>query len=158
MTDQRQQFDPVEHALRAGILRAPIASDPSCMDMAAWMEAPDASADQIEAALASDPDLRSLAVAIRCGGLAVEHEVSPALHRRVHRLMPTRAPVLARIGGWAAAAAAAVLLALGGWHLGHDPGNSRALGTDTVAMAALGSHELQDQYSVMLLLPETAAP
>ncbi|MDP7029491.1 MAG: hypothetical protein QF733_04640 [Phycisphaerales bacterium] len=152
MTQERHKHDPIEAALRAGhYSEASPAETPTTGDLAAWIEAPDESATHVEALLARDADLRSVAVDLRLHGFTDGPTVGPDLRGRVHALMPAPPPVLARIGAWAAAAAAAILLAIGGWHLGSGDADVRSLGTDTVAAAAFGVQDGSDEYSALLL-------
>ncbi len=157
MTHEAHQFDPIEDALRAGRLLAPPSAEPSLMDLAAWIEAPDESAERVEAALAADPDLRAAAMAMRLHGVTDASDVDAALQQHIHSLMPAGPHVLARIGGWVTAAAAAVLLAIGGWQLGSGTADTRSFDMDTVAAATFGLQDSSDQYSTLLLFSEGAS-
>jgi hypothetical protein len=137
MTRQHHEFEDLECLLAAGWRWSEHASSVSEQELAAWAERPDESGG-VDAMLASDAELRRAVIDLRLHGLPQANEPSPELRRRVGLLMPFRPAVIGRIGGWAAAAAAAVLLAIGGWRLGSTGGTERSLDRDTLAVATFG--------------------
>jgi hypothetical protein len=72
--------------------------------------------------------------------------------------MPASPPVLAQIGGWAAAAAAAVLIAMGGWQLGVASSESSSLEPDTLAIATFGLNSNSVEQDDVLMLVDYREP
>ena len=153
MNPKDQKPDPLEQDLRAGLRWPTPNRDVSEMELAAWAESPTEEADVVEATLVADPDLRRTMVAIRLGELPATDDIEQNLSIRLGELMPARPPVLARIGGWVAAAAATILLAMGGWQLGVASGESSSLEPDTLAIATFGlnSNSVEQDYVLMLV-------
>ena len=135
MNPKDQKPDRLEQGLRSGLRWPTPDRKVSAMELAAWAESPTEESDVVEATLVADPDLRRTMVAIRLGELPATDDIEQNLSIQLSELMPTRPPVLARIGGWVAAAAAAILLAMGGWQLGLASGESSSLQPDTLAIA-----------------------
>jgi hypothetical protein len=153
MNPKDQKSDRLEQDLHAGLRWPTPDREVSAMDLAAWVESPTEEADVVEAALVADPDLRRAMVMIRLGELPASDDIDPSLPFRLGELMPVRPPVLARMGGWAAAAAAAILLAMGGWQLGVTSSESSSLEPDTLAIATFGlnSNSVEQDYVLMLM-------
>jgi hypothetical protein len=153
MNPKDQKSDRLEQDLHAGLRWPTPDREVSAMDLAAWVESPTEEADVVEAALVADPDLRRAMVMIRLGELPASDDIDPSLPFRLGELMPARPPVLARMGGWAAAAAAAILLAMGGWQLGVTSSESSSLEPDTLAIATFGlnSNSVEQDYVLMLM-------
>ena len=159
MTSSPNQFDDLERRLKAGWQWSDTAPPVSAEDLAAWVDQP-VEHEAIEAALAHDANLRAAVVELRRGAHQASESPSPALLRRVQALVPDRPAIAGRIGLWAAAAAAAVLLAFGGWQLGSASGTDRSLDTDTLAFATFGlSTAGVDENGSFLVVSEfTAEP
>ncbi len=153
MNPKDQKPDRLEQGLRAGLRWPTPNRDVSEMELAAWAESPTEEADVVEATLVANPDLRRTMVAIRLGELPASDDIDPSLPFRLGELMPARPPILARIGGWVAAAAAAILLATGGWQLGMASSESSSLEPDTLAIATFGlnSNSVEQDYVLMLV-------
>lgn len=153
MNPKDQKSDRLEQDLHAGLRWPTPDREVSAMDLAAWVESPTEEADVVEAALVADPDLRRAMVMIRLGELPATDDIEQGLSSRLGKLMPASPPVLAQIGGWAAAAAAAILLAMGGWQLGVTSSESSSLEPDTLAIATFGlnSNSVEQDYVLMLM-------
>lgn len=109
---------------------------PDTGTLASWVDQP-APDEQVEDILARDPDLRRTVTALRLGTLAPEPP-STALLGRLYRLVPEPTPVLARIGGWAAVAAAIVVVAVAGYRLGAVDAGQRSMQEAMLAAATFG--------------------
>lgn len=122
----------------------------------AWIDDDDAPCPEIiEKALAHDPALRSLVRDLRLGRLTPE-SASATLRNTVLDLGMPR-PILATIGRWSAAAAAAIAIALLGFQLGTSAAGPRILLQDN-GLAAFGLDDTtSDEVWVALLLPEDAS-
>lgn len=151
MTSPNHEFEDLERRLHAGWRWSEHAPNVSEQDLAEWAERP-SDHDAIEALLASDADLRAAVISLRLTGPPVADDASPQLRDRIAHLMPTRPAVIGRIGMWAAAAAAAVLLALGGWQLGSASGGERSLQQGTLAFATFGLSQGGDQDEASFLI------
>jgi TRAP-type C4-dicarboxylate transport system permease small subunit len=77
---------------------------------------------------------------MRVGGLELDADLDPDLMVRLTGLMPDPPTVLARIGGWALAAAACILLAIAGWQLGSETASERSM-EQALAIATFGLSE-----------------
>ena len=124
--------------------------------LVAWIDDDDAPCPEIiEKALAHDPALRSLVRDLRLGRLTPE-SASATLRNTVLDLGMPR-PILATIGRWSAAAAAAIAIALLGFQLGTSAAGPRTLLQDN-GLAAFGLDDTtSDDAWVALLLPEEAS-
>lgn len=153
MNPKDQKPDQLEQGLRAGLRWPTPDRKVSAMELAAWAESPTEEADVVEASLVADPELRRAMVMIRLGELPASDDIDPSLPLRLGELMPARPPILARIGGWVAAAAAAILLATGGWQLGVASSEPSSLQPDTLAIATFGlnSNSVEQDYVLMLV-------
>ena len=111
--------------------------------------------DAIEHALAHDPALRSLVINLRLGRLIPEAAEAELRNTILDLGMPR--PILATIGQWSAAAAAAIAIALLGFQLGTSAAGPRTLLQDN-GLAAFGLDDTtSDDAWVALLLPEEAS-
>jgi hypothetical protein len=153
MNPKDQKSDRLEQDLHAGLRWPTPDREVSAMDLAAWVESPTEEADLVEAALVADPDLRRAMATIRLSGLPAAD-----LSFRLGKLMPASPPVLAQIGGWAAAAAAAVLIAMGGWQLGVASSESSSLEPDTLAIATFGLNSNSVEQDDVLMLVDYREP
>ncbi len=139
MTSPHHEFEDLERRLRAGWQWSEHAPNVSEQDVAAWAESQCSSEHEpVEALLASDPQLRRAVIDLRLSGPPQADAASLELRRQIGHLMPTQPAIIGRIGMWAAAAAAAVLLAFGGWQLGAASESERSLQQDTLAYATFG--------------------
>jgi hypothetical protein len=150
MTSPRHEFEGIQRRLQEGWRWSEHAPSVSEQDLAAWAESPSED-EAVEALLASDADLRAALIAMRLTGTTEADEASPHLRNRIARLMPAQRSVIGRIGMWAAAAAAAVLLALGGWQLGSESSPERSLQQDTLAFATFGLNDSGSQDDASFL-------
>jgi len=137
MIPPKNEFDDLERLLKTGWQWSEHPPDAPEQDLAAWAEQP-TDDPAVEAMLASDPALREAVIDLRRSRSVEGDAPSPALHRRIVNLVPARPSVAGRIGLWAAAAAAGVLLALGGWQLGLATESTRSLDQDSLAVATFG--------------------
>ena len=119
-------------------------SPPPLLDLAAWMDDP-VEDEQIESAIASDPELRSFIISSRLDNSPPAEDISPELQTRIALLVPASPGVLARIGGWSVAAAAAVLLAFGGWRLGEVSMTTDDAAHRTLSIATFGFGDANDE-------------
>ena len=158
MNSKDQKSDRLEQDLRAGLQWPTPDREVSAMDLAAWVESPTEEADLVEAALVADPDLRRAMATIRLSGLPAADGIEQDLSFRLGKLMPASPPVLAQIGGWAAAAAAAVLIAMGGWQLGVASSESSSLEPDTLAIATFGLNSNSVEQDDVLMLVDYREP
>ncbi len=108
--------EEVARWLASDVDSTPPPSQPDLMDMAAWIDTPSAD-DRVDRLLASDAAWRRTVVDLRLRG-PEEAPAEAVLPSRLAALIQDQPSVLARISGWSLAAAAAILLAIGGWHLG----------------------------------------
>lgn len=125
--------------------------------LAGWIDGSSAPCPpHIEAAMAHDPALRSLVRDLRLQQFKPE-SASAALHERLISL-PMGPSVLARIGGWSIAAAAAVALAVLGLQLG--AGNaSEGQWNPSSDLAAMGlTTQADDDVLIAMLLPNEENP
>lgn len=122
----------------------------------AWIDDGDAPCPEvIEHALAHDPSLRGLVRDLRLDRLTPE-DASASLRNTVLDLGMPR-PILASLGQWSAAAAAAIAIALLGFQLGTSAAGPRTLLQDN-GLAAFGLDDTtSDDAWVALLLPEEAS-
>lgn len=139
MTTPTPQFDDLEARLPGLLAETPDAGahEGVLSDAAQWADNP-CENEALEALLARDTDLRSAVVDLRLGRVVTDQAPSDALRQRLHALMPTRPSIAGRIGGWSIAAAAAILLAFGGYWLGAQSTQTRSLDQDTLLASTFG--------------------
>ncbi len=137
MTLSHHEFDDLERRLKAGWQWSDRAPSVSEQDLAQWVNQP-TEHEGVEAVLAQDSQLRRAVLDLRQATPDVGELPSLELVRRVHSLVPDRPIHAGRIGLWAAAAAAAVMLAFGGWQLGSTNGTDGSLDAETLAFATFG--------------------
>ncbi len=125
--------------------------------IAAWIDDPTAQCPpHIEAAMAHDPALRSLIRDLRLEQFQPE-PASAALHEHLIAL-PMGPSVLARIGGWSIAAAAAVALAVLGLQLGAENA-SESQWNPSSDLAAMGlTVPADNDVLIAMLLPDQENP
>ena len=124
--------------------------------LVAWIDDGDAPCPEIiEKAMAHDPALRSLVRDLRLGRLTPESASATLRNTMLDLGMPR--PILAVIGRWSAAVAAAIAIALLGFQLGTSAAGPRTLLQDN-GLAAFGLDDTtSDEAWVALLLPEDAS-
>ncbi|MDP7070107.1 MAG: hypothetical protein QF561_02025 [Phycisphaerales bacterium] len=140
MNEQDPNLTDLEQTLRSGGWQwSDPPETPSRADLAAWVESP-TEHEEVESLLAADPAWRHAVVDMRVGGLELDADLDPDLMVRLTGLMPDPPTVLARIGGWALAAAACILLAIAGWQLGSETASERSM-EQALAIATFGLSE-----------------
>lgn len=125
--------------------------------LAAWIDDPAAACPpQIEAAMAHDPALRSLVRDLRLRQF--EGETASKRLRDQLIALPLGRSVLAKIGGWSIAAAAAIALAVLGLQLGERTAPD-ARWSPSSDLAAMGLTTQADNDVLMaMLLPDEENP
>ncbi|MCP4759242.1 MAG: hypothetical protein GY894_10635 [Planctomycetes bacterium] len=156
MNDQEPILTDLERQLREeGWRWSDSPQMPSEADLAAWVSQPSES-DAVESLLAADATWRRALVDMRLNELASETNVPADLLEQITLLMPEPPAVLARIGGWALAAAACILLAIAGWQLGTDIASERSM-DNPLAIATFGlSDDIDDGNSFLVLSTDSA--
>ncbi len=139
MTTPTPQFDDLEARLPGLLAERPNAGahEELLGDAAQWTDDP-CENEALEALLAGDTDLRNAVVDLRLGRVVADQAPSDALRQRLHALMPARPSSAGHIGGWSIAAAAAILLAFGGYWLGTQSTQTRSLDQDTLLASTFG--------------------